>query len=81
ARPPPPRAPPARRPGPRPLDGAGVRGLDDGQVRETACDGEGEQRPEYRVTEAVDARSRCPASTTLYVRLGGSSPVGCAVPV
>ncbi|WP_326752861.1 hypothetical protein OH738_25820 [Streptomyces hirsutus] len=67
--------------GPRTIVGDCVRGLDDGQVRETACDGEGEQRPEYRVTEAVDARSRCPASTTLYVRLGGSSPVGCAGPV
>ncbi|MFF3716928.1 hypothetical protein [Streptomyces prasinus] len=67
--------------GPRTIVGDCVRGLDDGQVRETACDGEGEQRPEYRVTDAVDARSRCPASTTLYVRLGGSSPVGCAEPL
>ncbi|MFC5855730.1 hypothetical protein ACFPZI_29325 [Streptomyces chlorus] len=67
--------------GPRTIVGDCVRGLDDGQVRETACDGEGQQRPEYRVTEAVDARSQCPASTTLYVRLGGSSPVGCASPV
>lgn len=67
--------------GPRTIVGDCVRGLDDGQVRETACDGEGTYAPEHKVTKAVDARHKCPASTTLYVRLGGSSPVGCARPV
>ncbi|MGY0067460.1 hypothetical protein ACWZEH_11660 [Streptomyces sp. QTS137] len=67
--------------GPRTIVGDCVRDLDDGQVRETACDGTGEHAPEYEVTKAVDARHECPASTTLYVRLGGSSPVGCARPV
>ncbi|MGY3201824.1 hypothetical protein ACVW19_002339 [Streptomyces sp. TE5632] len=67
--------------GPRTVVGDCVYGLPDGKVRETACDGEGKHKPEYRVTEAVDAKSRCPASTALFVRLGGATPVGCAHPV
>ncbi|MFD3731215.1 hypothetical protein, partial [Streptomyces sp. NPDC058632] len=56
--------------GPRTIVGDCVRGLDDGQVRETACDGTGKHAPEYEVTKAVDARHECPASTTDDVRLG-----------
>ena len=67
--------------GPRTIVGDCVYGLGDGKVRETACDGKGKRKPEYKVTKAVDARSACPASTALYVRLGGTSPVGCALPV
>ncbi|MCT7350875.1 hypothetical protein N4P33_01585 [Streptomyces sp. 15-116A] len=67
--------------GPRTVVGDCVYSLDDGKVRETACDGKGEHQPEYKVTKAVDSRSKCPASTALYVRLGGDAPVGCARPV
>ncbi|WP_432055511.1 hypothetical protein [Streptomyces sp. bgisy022] len=67
--------------GPRTIVGDCVHDLGDGRVRETRCDGEGEHAPQYRVTKAVDTRSKCPASTALYVRLGGTSPVGCARPV
>ncbi|MFF9215534.1 hypothetical protein [Streptomyces viridosporus] len=67
--------------GPRTIVGDCVYGLGDGKVRETACDGKGKRKPEYKVTKAVGARSACPASTALYVRLGGPSPVGCALPV
>ncbi|ALV50301.1 hypothetical protein [Streptomyces griseorubens] len=67
--------------GPRTVVGDCVYALAGGKVRETACDGSGPRRPEFKVTKAVDARSECPASTALYVRLGGPSPVGCAVPV
>lgn len=67
--------------GPRTIVGDCVYDLGDGKVRETRCDGEGEHAPQYRVTKAVNTRSKCPASTALYVRLGGTSPVGCARPV
>ncbi|MFF5155631.1 hypothetical protein ACFY3N_05065 [Streptomyces sp. NPDC000348] len=67
--------------GPRTIVGDCVYDLGGGEVRETACDGSGERAPEFEVTKAVDARSKCPASTALYVRLGGTSPVGCARPV
>ncbi|MEV2217383.1 hypothetical protein AB0H86_39165 [Streptomyces sp. NPDC050997] len=67
--------------GPRTIVGDCVYGLGDGQVRETACDGEGARKPQYQVTKAVDTRSKCPLSTALYVQLGGSDPVGCARPV
>lgn len=67
--------------GPRTVVGDCVYALDGGRVRETACDGSGPEEPEFEVTKAVDARSDCPASTALYVRLGGTAPVGCAVPV
>ncbi|MEZ3178213.1 hypothetical protein KYY02_05655 [Streptomyces pimonensis] len=67
--------------GPRTIVGDCVHDLGDGRVRETACDGSGEREPEFEVVKAVDDRSECPASTALYVRLGGSSPVGCARPV
>ncbi|MFI2374246.1 hypothetical protein ACH5AO_04120 [Streptomyces sp. NPDC018964] len=67
--------------GPRTIVGDCVYDLGDGKVRETACDGSGERRPEFEVTKAVDARSKCPESTALYVRLGGATPVGCARPV
>lgn len=50
-----------------------------GQVKETACDGSGEHRPEFRVASAVDGRSQCPPSTDLFVELpAGRKPVGCA---
>ncbi|MEC4018103.1 hypothetical protein [Streptomyces sp. H27-D2] len=49
-----------------------------GEVKETACDGSGERAPEFTVTAAVRARPGCPASTQLYVQLGGNRPVGCA---
>ncbi|MBT3151103.1 hypothetical protein HTV45_09410 [Streptomyces sp. CHD11] len=64
--------------GPRTIVGDCVYGSGDGKVRETACDGSGVYQPEFEVTKAVDARSKCPASTALYVRLGGTAPVGCA---
>lgn len=67
--------------GPRTIEGDCVYGAGHGQVRETACDGTGTRRPEYRVTSAVTARSRCPSATALYVQLGGARPVGCARPV
>ncbi|MEU2423190.1 hypothetical protein ABZ619_19575 [Streptomyces sp. NPDC007851] len=64
--------------GPRTIAGDCVYGSGRGQVRETACDGSGKHRPEYRVVRAVTSRDRCPAGTALYVRLGGELPVGCA---
>jgi hypothetical protein len=67
--------------GPRTIVGDCVYGTGRGEVRETACDGAGKHDPEYEVTTAVDTKSRCPATTDLYVRLGGDRPVGCAVPV
>ncbi|MFE6283315.1 hypothetical protein [Streptomyces sp. NPDC057877] len=65
--------------GPRTIVGDCLHGSAEGQVRETACDGRGGRRPEYRVTEAVDHRARCPESTALYVHLDGALPVGCAL--
>ncbi|MFD4408356.1 hypothetical protein [Streptomyces sp. NPDC058476] len=67
--------------GPRTIVGDCVYSVGRGQVRETACDGKGGKPPEYKVTSAVTARSRCPSSTALYVELGGGMPVGCARPV
>ncbi|WSQ15518.1 hypothetical protein OG604_17210 [Streptomyces sp. NBC_01231] len=67
--------------GPRTIVGDCVYGLGDGQVRETACDGRGDRKPQYQVTKAVDTRAKCPLSTALYVQLGGGDPVGCARPV
>ncbi|MFC8367130.1 MULTISPECIES: hypothetical protein [unclassified Streptomyces] len=67
--------------GPRTIVGDCVYDLGDGKVRETACDGSEKREPEFKVVKAVDDRSKCPASTALYVRLGGTSPVGCARPV
>ncbi|WP_405917062.1 hypothetical protein [Streptomyces sp. NBC_00728] len=67
--------------GPRTIVGDCVYGSGRGQVRETACDGTGAERPQYRVTSAVTARSQCPTATELYVDLGGTRPVGCARPV
>lgn len=64
--------------GPRTIVGDCVYGLGDGQVRETACDGQGGKKPEYKVTKAVGERTQCPLSTALYVQLGGEHPVGCA---
>ncbi|MBD0844109.1 hypothetical protein [Streptomyces sp. TRM68416] len=63
--------------GPRTIVGDCVYGSGRGQVRETACDGKGEKKPEYKVVKAVTARADCPASTALYVQLGGEK-VGCA---
>jgi hypothetical protein len=67
--------------GPRTVVGDCVYSSGSGQVRETACDGKGKKPPEYKVMSAVEDRSRCPASTELYVQLGGTRPVGCARPV
>ncbi|MET9405429.1 hypothetical protein ABZX90_06525 [Streptomyces sp. NPDC002935] len=67
--------------GPRTVVGDCVYGAGRGQVRETACDGTGKKRPEYKVTSAVTARSDCPSATELYVELGGTRPVGCARPL
>ncbi|MFJ4198271.1 hypothetical protein ACIP2Y_01355 [Streptomyces sviceus] len=67
--------------GPRTIVGDCVYGSGSGQVRETACDGRGARKPQYKVVKAVTARSRCPLSTALYVQLGGPQPVGCARPL
>ncbi|MCX5533413.1 hypothetical protein OG785_23025 [Streptomyces sp. NBC_00006] len=67
--------------GPRTIVGDCLTAAGKGQVRETACAGTGGRAPQYRVLEAVLSRSACPPSTTLYVTLGGSRPVGCAVTV
>ncbi|MFJ9895054.1 hypothetical protein ACIQPR_17215 [Streptomyces sp. NPDC091280] len=67
--------------GPRTIPGDCVYGSGSGQVRETACDGSGRRKPQYKVVKAVLRRASCPASTALYVQLGGSRPVGCARPV
>ncbi|MGC0340540.1 hypothetical protein RKD20_005574 [Streptomyces sp. SLBN-8D4] len=67
--------------GPRTIVGDCVYGSGSGQVRETACDGGGARKPQYKVVKAVAARSRCPLSTALYVQLGGPQPVGCARPL
>jgi len=67
--------------GPHTLVGDCVYGSGGGRVRETACDGSGGKPPEYKVTSAVTDRSKCPASTELYVQIGGAEPVGCARPV
>lgn len=67
--------------GPRTIVGDCVYSAGRGEVRETACDGAGKHDPEYEVTTAVDTKPQCPATTDLYVRLGGDRPVGCAVPV
>ncbi|MGW0917648.1 hypothetical protein ACWD3J_01410 [Streptomyces sp. NPDC002755] len=68
--------------GPRTVVGDCVYGAGGGQVHETACDGSGARKPQYRVVRAVDDRAECPASTALYVQLGGGAdPVGCARPV
>ncbi|SFN53876.1 hypothetical protein SAMN04487980_102368 [Streptomyces sp. cf124] len=67
--------------GPRTIVGDCVYSAGRGEVRETACDGGGRHAPDYEVTTAVDSEAQCPAGTDLYVRLGGSRPVGCALPV
>ncbi|MFD0544033.1 hypothetical protein ACFQ1B_14130 [Streptomyces mexicanus] len=64
--------------GPRTIPGDCLYGAGRGQVRETACDGTGKRKPQYQVVRAVRSRARCPATTALYVQLGGSDPVGCA---
>lgn len=67
--------------GPRTIVGDCVYAAGRGQVRETACDGSGKEKPQYRVAAAAADRAKCPALTALYVTLGGSEPVGCAVRV
>ncbi|WP_327403922.1 hypothetical protein OG194_30100 [Streptomyces sp. NBC_01288] len=67
--------------GPRTIVGDCVYGSGSGQVRETACDGSGQRKPQYKVVKTVLRRASCPASTALYVQLGGEQPVGCARPV
>ncbi|MFE9498583.1 MULTISPECIES: hypothetical protein [Streptomyces] len=64
--------------GPRTIPGDCLYDSGRGQVRETACDGSGGRAPRYRITEATTSRRACPASTVLYVQLGGDRPVGCA---
>ncbi|MFI5687193.1 hypothetical protein [Streptomyces sp. NPDC051636] len=64
--------------GPRTITGDCVHGSGGGQVRETACDGSGGRKPQYKITKVVPTRTACPASTALYVQLGGRYPVGCA---
>ncbi|CAL9463610.1 hypothetical protein SUDANB140_02694 [Streptomyces sp. enrichment culture] len=67
--------------GPRTIVGDCVRDTGDGKVHETACDAEGEKKPQYEIVRAVTERSACPAATALYVSLGGERPVGCARPL
>ncbi|WP_217143960.1 hypothetical protein [Streptomyces sp. AC627_RSS907] len=67
--------------GPRTIVGDCVRDAGDGKVREAACDGKGERKPQFKVVEAVTDRADCPAATGLYVRIGGERPVGCARPL
>ncbi|MEU9649029.1 hypothetical protein AB0E00_08885 [Streptomyces sp. NPDC048110] len=67
--------------GPRTIVGDCVRDIGGGRVREAACDAGGERAPRFKVVEAVADRADCPASTRLYVRLGGAHPVGCARPL
>ncbi|MEU3659748.1 hypothetical protein AB0E77_08275 [Streptomyces sp. NPDC032940] len=68
--------------GPRTIVGDCVHDAGEGRVRETACDGEGERKPRYKVVEAVTRRAQCPAGTALFVRLGDDDrPVGCARPL
>ncbi|MGY0024174.1 hypothetical protein [Streptomyces sp. cg35] len=67
--------------GPRTIVGDCVYSAGKGQVRETPCDGSGERAPQYRVRSAVPGRDACPSATALYVSLGGTEPVGCAVKV
>ncbi|MEU4979164.1 hypothetical protein [Streptomyces sp. NPDC021969] len=67
--------------GPRTIVGDCVHDIGGGRVREAACDGGGERAPQFKVVEAVATRADCPASTGLYVRLGGERPVGCARPL
>ncbi|MHC3470412.1 hypothetical protein ACYF6T_17045 [Streptomyces sp. 7R007] len=67
--------------GPRTIVGDCVYGSGSGQVRETACDGSGRRKPQYKVVRAVARRADCPSSTALYVQLDGTRRVGCARPV
>ncbi|MEU8732051.1 hypothetical protein AB0C68_22055 [Streptomyces tendae] len=67
--------------GPRTIVGDCVREIGAGRVREAVCDGGAGQAPRFKVVEAVADRADCPASTGLYVRLGGERPVGCARPL
>ncbi|MFI5659328.1 hypothetical protein [Streptomyces sp. NPDC051684] len=67
--------------GPRTIVGDCLAEAGKGQVRETACAATGGSAPRYRVVTAVLSRAACPPSTSLYVTLGGSRPVGCAVTV
>ncbi|WP_128378770.1 hypothetical protein [Streptomyces cavernae] len=64
--------------GPRTIVGDCVYSAGKGEVRETACDGKAENKPEFKVASAVKSRAQCPGSTSLYVELGGPKPVGCA---
>ncbi|MFF1306507.1 hypothetical protein [Streptomyces sp. NPDC058307] len=67
--------------GPRTIIGDCLYSSGSGRVRETACDGRGVRKPQYKVVKAVAERARCPLSTALYVQLGGPQPVGCARPL
>ncbi|MGW8062746.1 hypothetical protein ACVV2G_10805 [Streptomyces ziwulingensis] len=67
--------------GPHTIVGDCVRDAGSGTVRETACAGGDGRTPRFKVVDAVADRADCPASTGLYVRLGGAHPVGCARPL
>ncbi|MEV6108510.1 hypothetical protein AB0M28_27965 [Streptomyces sp. NPDC051940] len=64
--------------GPYTVLGDCVHRTTEGRVRETACDGSGEDKPEFRIVKSVPARNNCPKATALYVTLPGPDPVGCA---
>lgn len=64
--------------GPHTLVGDCVYTAAEGQVKETACDGSGDHRPEFTVASARAEKAQCPKSTALYVHLGGDMAVGCA---
>jgi hypothetical protein len=64
--------------GPHTLVGDCVYNSRKGEVKETACDGSGGRKPEFKVASAVLKRPLCPPSTALFVQLGGDRPVGCA---
>lgn len=64
--------------GPRTIVGDCVFDAGDGEVKETACDGSGSEKPGFEVTAAVAERDDCPDGTSLYIGLDGTDPVGCA---
>lgn len=65
--------------GPRTVVGDCVYGTErPGVVKKTACDGSLPHAPEYRITDKALTREDCPASTDLYVQIGGEAPIGCA---
>jgi hypothetical protein len=63
--------------GPRTVTGDCVYTSREGEVRETACNGSGKHKPQYRIVSVARKRSGCPAGTVLYVGLGPAG-LGCA---